>query len=117
MKLAASFFVIIVAITFIGSAMAIQPGKTLTFKGGENGKVVFSGKIHAEKGVKCMECHDGKVFPTMKEALKVPGPPTLQMKEINAGKFCGTCHNGERAFKSSDEKNCTKCHIKEEIKK
>jgi c(7)-type cytochrome triheme protein len=34
------------------------------------------------------------------------------MAEMNAGKNCGACHNGEKAFKSSDAANCGKCHKK-----
>jgi c(7)-type cytochrome triheme protein len=33
-----------------------------------------------------------------------------KMADINAGKSCGTCHNGDKAFKSSDATDCTKCH-------
>jgi c(7)-type cytochrome triheme protein len=34
------------------------------------------------------------------------------MKDINEGKFCGTCHNGTKAFSSKDPANCAKCHQK-----
>jgi c(7)-type cytochrome triheme protein len=33
------------------------------------------------------------------------------MNDIYAGKFCGVCHNGERAFDA--QSNCTRCHVKQ----
>jgi c(7)-type cytochrome triheme protein len=36
----------------------------------------------------------------------------ITMADMNAGKNCGTCHNGGKAFKSSDPANCGKCHKK-----
>jgi c(7)-type cytochrome triheme protein len=32
------------------------------------------------------------------------------MEEIYAGRLCGVCHNGKRAF--SPAGNCNRCHIK-----
>jgi c(7)-type cytochrome triheme protein len=84
-------------------AMAVPPGKTVEFKDGAMGKVVFSGTVHGDAGVKCMECHP-KLFPMKKqEKLEVPVPH-------KAGVLCFTCHNGEKAF--SFEGNCAKCHQK-----
>jgi len=95
--------VLAVALAFIGTAMAVPPGKTVEFKGGPMGKVVFEGAKHAKAGLKCNNCHP-KVFKMKKGADKIT------MKEIYAGKFCGTCHNGEKAFKA--KANCKKCHKK-----
>ena len=91
-----------VALAFIGTSMAVPPGKTLKFKTKRMGTVVFSGKIHADAGLKCNNCHP-KVFKMKKGADKIT------MKDIRAGKFCGTCHNGVKAFKPT---NCKKCHKK-----
>jgi c(7)-type cytochrome triheme protein len=41
------------------------------------------------------------------------GTTEIKMADMNAGKNCGTCHNGEKAFKSSEMANCKKCHKKE----
>jgi c(7)-type cytochrome triheme protein len=101
-KIIAMAIVLLVSIAFAGTALAVPSGKTLEFPGAM-GKVVFDGKIHADKGFKCGDCHT-KIFP-MKRT-------TLTMAEINAGKECGACHNGEKAFKASDPANCTKCHKK-----
>ncbi|HHN63945.1 MAG TPA: cytochrome C [Nitrospirae bacterium] len=95
--------VIAVALAFIGTALAVPPGKTVEFKDGKMGKVIFDGKKHANAGMKCSDCHP-KVFKMKKGADKIT------MKDIYAGKFCGTCHNGKKAFKP--QTGCKKCHHK-----
>ena len=105
MKIFITVLTLMIAVTFVGSAMAVPPGKTVDFAGGSAGKVVFDGKVHADKGLKCGDCHT-KIFKMKK------GADTITMADINAGKACGTCHNGEKAFKSSDAANCSKCHKK-----
>jgi len=93
---------LIIAAAFIGSALAVPAGKTVEFEGGGAGKVVFDGKKHADAGLKCNDCHTA-IFPMKKGTVKIT------MKEINEGKYCGTCHNGEKAFKAMA---CKKCHAK-----
>lgn len=90
------------ALAFAGTSMAVPSGKTIVFTS-PMGKVVFSGKIHADAGKKCADCHP-KIFKMKKGADKIT------MKDIYAGKFCGTCHNGKIAFKAKT--NCMKCHKK-----
>lgn len=48
----------------------------------------------------CKECHS-KIF------LMKAGTAHISMKDINAGEYCGACHNGKKAFPSSE---CNKCH-------
>src|SRR5512140_2503347 len=103
MKLTALVLSLLIAIVFAGSAFAVGPGKTLEFPGGDQGKVTFDGKVHADKGLKCGDCHT-KIFPMKK------GKHT--MAAINSGKECGTCHNGTKAFDTKDKANCGKCHKK-----
>jgi len=105
MRIVIALLTIAIAVVFIGSAMAVPPGKTVEFAGGSAGKVVFDGKIHADKGLKCNDCHT-KIFQMKKGSAK------MKMADINAGKFCGECHNGTKAFKTSDAANCAKCHKK-----
>lgn len=105
MRIVIALLTIAIAVVFIGSAMAVPPGKTVEFAGGGAGKVVFDGKVHADKGLKCNDCHT-KIFQMKKGTAK------MKMADINAGKFCGECHNGTKAFKSSDAANCAKCHKK-----
>ncbi len=86
-------------------SFAVPSGKTVEFKDGSAGKVVFSGTIHAEKGLKCTDCHP-KIFPMKKTTEE------MKMSDLNAGKYCGECHNGKRAFSTSDPAACSKCHKK-----
>ena len=87
-----------------GNAMAVPAGKTLNWDSSQ-GKVTFDGKIHVDKGLKCKDCH-ANIFKMKK------GTAVMKMADINAGKFCGECHNGTKAFKAQDNANCTKCHKK-----
>jgi c(7)-type cytochrome triheme protein len=48
----------------------------------------------------CKECHP-KTF------LMKAGSATMTMKDIDRGSYCGACHNGKKAFASSE---CNKCH-------
>jgi c(7)-type cytochrome triheme protein len=104
MKILTVLLTLAIAVVFIGSAMAVPPGKTVEYAGGAAGKVVFDGKAHADKGLKCNDCHT-KIF-QMKKAAKIT------MADMNAGKFCGECHNGTKAFASKDAATCGKCHKK-----
>jgi c(7)-type cytochrome triheme protein len=83
-----------------GFALAVMPGKTITFEGGGAGPVEFSGQIH--RGT-CTACHNKDMFPQMKQ-----GATPITMEAIDKGQLCGTCHNGEKAFAS--EGNCQRCH-------
>lgn len=99
-----------VAVAFFlanGSALAVAPGKVIELAGGDQGKVVFDGKLHADKGAKCGDCHSAPKLFVMKK-----GGDKITMADINAGKFCGACHDGNKAFKAADEANCGKCHKK-----
>jgi c(7)-type cytochrome triheme protein len=93
---------LLIAVAFLGTAFAVPAGKTVVFKDGKIGKVTFDGKKHADAGNKCNDCHP-KVFQMKKGATKIT------MKDMKAGQNCGTCHNGEKAFKPT---NCKKCHAK-----
>ncbi len=98
--------VVVVSFVLAVSAFAVPAGKTVEFAGGSAGKVVFDGKVHADKGAKCADCHQSGLFKMKK------GGDTIKMADINAGKFCGACHNGTKAFKAGDAANCGKCHKK-----
>lgn len=86
-------------------AVAVPPGKTLTFDKSPLGPVEFSGTIHKNAGVSCKECHNKDMFPKMKK-----GTVEITMKRIYAGELCGKCHNGTRAFEA--KKSCNRCHVK-----
>ena len=104
MKFAAMLAVVLMAVLSIGSSMAVPVGKAVEYAGGPSGKVIMEGKQHA--GLKCPECH-----PKIWQMKKGAG---MKMAEMNAGKLCGTCHNGAKgqSFKTSDPANCAKCHKK-----
>ena len=107
MKFVKSMLAVLAAVTFAAfslSAMAVPPGKTVEFQS-PMGKVVFDGKAHASKGLKCNACHT-KIFKMKKGADKIT------MAAMKEGKFCGACHNGEKAFKANDPADCKKCHKK-----
>jgi c(7)-type cytochrome triheme protein len=95
---------ILIAVVFVSSAMAVGTGKTVEYAGGKEGKVVFDGKTHADKGTKCNDCHP-KVFQMKKGSAKITSPH-------KAGEFCGTCHDGKKAFGDQDKADCGKCHKK-----
>jgi len=95
---------ILVGIFSVSEVLAVPSGKTLEWDSSE-GKVIFDGKVHADKGVKCTECHV-KIFKMKK------GTAAMKMADLHAGKFCGECHNGSRAFKTDDQANCGRCHKK-----
>jgi c(7)-type cytochrome triheme protein len=106
MKVKLLFLILLLAFVFMSNeGFAVPPGKTVEFKDGAVGKVIFSGSIHAEKGLKCMDCHP-KIFPMKKTTEE------LKMSDLNAGKYCGACHNGKRAFATNNPADCSKCHKK-----
>ena len=102
MKKAIRTAVTVTMVLAAAQAMAVSTGKSVEWNT-SMGKVVFKGDDHAGKGLKCNECHS-KIFKMKKGATE------MKMADINAGKFCGECHNGKKAFKSAG--NCAKCHKK-----
>jgi c(7)-type cytochrome triheme protein len=105
-KLTVLALAVAVTLALAVSAFAVPSGKTVEFDGKGAGKVVFDGKVHADKGNKCADCHQSGLFKMKK------GADTITMKDINDGKFCGACHNGTKAFSAKDAANCSKCHKK-----
>ena len=99
--------ILIVTVLFVCSsiALAVPAKKTLEFTNSPLGVVTFDGTVHKEAGVKCKECHNKAMFPKMKQ-----GTVKITMDEIYAGKQCGVCHNGGRAFEAKS--NCNRCHVK-----
>lgn len=86
-------------------AFAVSADKTLQFKGSATGVVTFDGTIHQKAVSSCKDCHKEGLFPKMKQ-----GAVKITMKEIYAGKLCGVCHNGQKAFDAKG--NCGRCHKK-----
>ena len=103
MRIRSMLTVLVVSAVLCGVALAVPPGRTLTFDKSPMGKVVFDGTIHQEAGFKCADCHNEKMFPKMKQ-----GTVKITMAKIYAGELCGVCHNGGRAFAAQG--NCARCH-------
>ncbi len=98
--------ILVVMLAVAGAAYAVPSGRTLEFEPKGAGKVVFSGKVHADKGLKCADCHASGVFKMKK------GADAITMEAMREGKFCGHCHNGTKAFSVKDAADCAKCHQK-----
>src|SRR3990172_6865249 len=91
MRILTVLLTVAIAVMFIGSAMAVNPGKTVEYAGGAQGKVVFDGKTHADKGLKCNDCHT-KIFQMKKGSFK------MTKEDHGTDKGCGACHDGKKAF-------------------
>ena len=103
MKLGSLIVTAAAALTFASVAYATMPGKTAEFAGGAMGKVTFDGKIHADAGLACNDCHTA-IF-QMKREVKIG------MANHNDGTFCFSCHKADgKAFAAAG--NCAKCHKK-----
>ncbi len=103
MKVKSLLAMTVTALSFSGSAFAVGEGKVVEFTGSAKGVVVFDGQAHKSAGISCADCHNPAVFPHMKK-----GGVKITMSDLYAGKYCGKCHDGKRAFKIMD--NCVRCH-------
>jgi c(7)-type cytochrome triheme protein len=98
----------VVAVAFVGIALASPPGKIIEYPGGDVGKVIFDGSTHSvAQGMKCPDCHPA-IFPMKRGEFK------MTKEDHASGKGCGTCHNGTKAFSQTNEADCIKCHKKAE---
>lgn len=77
-----------------------ENGGALTYKMEGFGPVTFSHDRHLKMGLDCKGCHT-KLF----GFRKTSGRMTMDM--INSGKYCGSCHNGKKAFSAE---RCDGCH-------
>ncbi len=109
MKIQAAVLGSIFLVMVCGNAFAVGPGKTLEFKGSPMGTVLFDGAVHKNAGLICSDCHNPEMFPKMKQ-----GTIKITMNDLYAGKYCGRCHDGKKAFFIKE--NCTRCHHKSEVK-
>jgi c(7)-type cytochrome triheme protein len=70
------------------------------------GKVSFSHSSHVDaKRPDCTTCHPGQWKMLVKNAT-ADGKP-ITHKAMEAGQYCGSCHNGKAAFGLKD---CDTCH-------
>lgn len=72
--------------------------------------VIFNHRSHTERQQqRCIECHP-KVFKmkTIENFGEKSAAPHAMM--VEQGRYCGVCHNGEKAFSVADSASCGKCH-------
>ena len=75
-------------------------------KGSDLGSVTFSHESHVNQHkAKCTDCHT-KIFKMKKGEVK------MTQASFGEGKYCGTCHDGKKAFSATDKASCAKCHKK-----
>ena len=88
----------------VAQAAPTPPKKPITYPGVKHPPSVFDHQAHMKPGrvASCSECHP-KLFKTKALATK------FTMADITAGKACGACHNGKKAFSASE---CARCHPK-----
>lgn len=73
--------------------------KPVSYKVEGMGNVTFAHEFHTQI-FGCDQCHPG-TFAMKRSQGK------MKMDAMYAGKYCGVCHNGEKAFPSTD---CARCH-------
>ncbi len=79
-----------------------------------NGRIhaVFSHKKHLlREHLKCTQCHP-KIF-AMKVGGDVVKKGVFTMESMKEGRYCGTCHNGKKAFSVAELASCKHCHPKQ----
>ena len=83
------------------------PGK-IVFKDTKSfAPVPFNHDTHKSAGIGCGDCHDS-LFKKKTGSTDVGN--VLNMKALRRGKYCGSCHDGKKAFSAS--KKCKQCHQK-----
>ena len=88
-------------------AFAEEDGGDIVYKDTKKrGPVTFSHQKHKEAGNKCEDCHD-KVFARKKGSADKDN--VMTMKTLKDGKYCGACHDGNKAF--TVKGSCKKCHV------
>lgn len=99
-------FLAVVLLTLPLGASAKIGGGDVTYEPKGVGKVIFAHDYHVNlKNQKCSNCHY-KTF-QMKS-----GESTfkMDMSTLTKGQFCGSCHDGAKAFDVKDANSCKRCH-------
>ena len=93
---------------FGGNYALAQVPADFSYEAKPQNPVTFSHKVHVtEKKLQCPACHmNPKLFDMKKGGAK------FKMADINEGKYCGSCHDGKKAFSAKDPKNWATCHKK-----
>ena len=85
------------------AAAAGQP-KAFTYRGGDQGPVVFDHQLHAKLGQICRDCHTA--FPgTGRQLFQTRKQGRISLADHSGDGKCFACHDGKAA--SAD---CGQCH-------
>lgn len=69
-------------------------------------KATFTHQTHTmDAGLECDACHD-EIFAMEQGSAEKAGD--FSMKSFKKGKYCGSCHNGDKAFDAATQ--CGSCH-------
>jgi len=80
-------------------------GDDITYDPKGAAKVVFQHEYHVNiQGMKCNSCHYRKF------QMRGNSAYSMDMSTLTKGRFCGSCHDGSKAFDVKDSGNCTRCH-------
>ncbi len=97
-------FLLFCMFPFEASAQLLVGGGNVRYEPKGAKPVLFHHERHVNaNGRKCSACHFG-IFQMEK------GSNRMNMSKITKGQFCGTCHNGRKAFDVDDRKHCVNCH-------
>ena len=95
-----SFYAGVMILLLVSAAWGKVGGGDITFKVKGSSDVVFSHDVHVGNGLRCAECHQLYAIAKMSNGTT--------MNDMQRGKYCGACHNAQRAFGVKD--NCKRCH-------
>jgi len=98
--------VIAASLLALSYAWAVTGGGDIIFDSEGMPSVVFSHDSHVGAAKKkCSECHYA-IYTNHSQRQAVG------MAAMRAGKSCGACHDGKKAFGVATSKYCDKCHKK-----
>jgi c(7)-type cytochrome triheme protein len=107
MRLFSSFLALscLLALLLPGIAGSKIGGDDITYNPKGAAKVVFQHEYHVNvKGMKCNNCHYQKF------QMRGNSAYAMDMGTLTKGQFCGSCHDGTKAFDVKDAANCGRCH-------
>jgi c(7)-type cytochrome triheme protein len=91
-----------------GGSLKLPPDKPLPQSPDSPGVVKFSHGSHVDAGKpNCTTCHPKPFAILGGEATKKAAAP-ITHEDMEAGRSCGTCHDGKAAHGLDD---CTACHL------
>jgi c(7)-type cytochrome triheme protein len=97
-----------VAATAVAQSRLPRLPKAFDFRqtGDSPGKVTFNHETHVDEAKpSCTSCHP-KLFKILNAGLPAEGG-AITHNSMKAGRACGACHDGKKAFAAED---CAMCH-------